>query len=85
MAAINWDDLFSKLSADGQEMLTVLKPYLPALAREGLPETQIMTLSRHPDPATLRRYLAAGRFNNAEAALQIEAATINESPLLNAC
>lgn len=35
MAAINWDDLFSKLEADGQELLTVLKPYLPALAREG--------------------------------------------------
>lgn len=35
MAAIDWDSLFSKLSSDGQEMLSVLKPYLPALAREG--------------------------------------------------
>ena len=35
MANVNWDDLYNTLTADGKELLSILKPYLPALAREG--------------------------------------------------
>jgi len=33
--ATNWDALFDKFDDAGKEMLGILKPYLPALAREG--------------------------------------------------
>lgn len=33
--ATNWDALFDRFDDAGKEMLSILKPYLPALAREG--------------------------------------------------
>jgi len=33
--ATDWDALFGKFDDAGKEMLGILKPYLPALAREG--------------------------------------------------
>lgn len=61
---------------------------LSSLSLLGLPEQQLCTLSRHPDVAMLRRYLAAGRLNNYEAELQCEAVSLNEAALnaaLNPC
>lgn len=54
---------------------------LSALALMDVPETQLLTLSRHPGADMLRRYLAAGKLNNCEAQLQAEAIGINEKSL----
>lgn len=35
MATINWDDLLSGAQGYGQNILEVVKPFAPALAREG--------------------------------------------------
>lgn len=35
MAAIDWDDLFDKADDFGKELIDVVKPFGPALAREG--------------------------------------------------
>lgn len=58
---------------------------LSAMALQGLPDAQLQTLSRHPDPATLRRYLGAGRLNATEATMQMEAAAANEALLRREC
>jgi hypothetical protein len=54
---------------------------LSNLAQQNVPETQLLTLSRHPGVDMLRRYLAAGRLNNHEATLQMEAIALNEESI----
>jgi hypothetical protein len=57
---------------------------LVAMSMANLPDDHVRTMSRHTDAPMLRRYLAAGRLNHTEAALQMEAVSANELALLSA-